>query len=278
MVEGGGSAPLKGVNGNENTYVFPRHPSEIDCLDVQHYALLEAIGSNYLAPVGKPERILDVGAGTGQWAFDMAEEFPHSLVVGFDLVPDKLEHPANYRLVRGNLVQGLPFATDQFDFVHQRLLQSGVPLKDWSGVVDELVRVTRPGGWVELVEVKNEIEPSGPATRRLVALLSQLVGSLGLDRAGILYTKLDEYLRRAGLTEASRREIEIPTGEWGGRVGSLLASDVRAMFVRLCPIFQARLDVSDEECHELLGAMNQEWEENHSVSVFGVAFGRKPAA
>lgn len=260
----------------EDTYVFPRGGQEINRLDVQHYALLEAVGSNYLAPIGRPERILDTGTGTGQWAFDMAHEFPRSFVVGFDLVPGKPQHPPNYRLVRGNLTHGLPFRDNQFDFVHQRLLQSGVPLKDWTIVIDELVRVARPGGFVELVEVKNGIEPSGPATRRLLELLSQLAGSIGLDRTGLIYTKLDEYLRQAGLSDVKRSDVELATGEWGGQVGSLLASDVRAMFVRLCPAFQVRLNVPDGECRELLETMGQEWEEHHSISTFGVAYGWKP--
>jgi hypothetical protein len=51
------------------TYMLPRRPSEVDRLDVQHYALREALGANYLAPVKGPALVLDVGSGTGQWAF-----------------------------------------------------------------------------------------------------------------------------------------------------------------------------------------------------------------
>jgi len=263
-------------NGENGSYVFPRHPSEIDRLDVQHYALRAAIKGNYLAPIGSPKLILDVGTGSGQWAFDMAEEFPDATVVGLDLAAGKPEHPTNYRFVRGNILQGLPFATDQFDFVHQRLLQSGVPLKDWSSDISELVRVTRPGGWIELVEVKHEIEPSGPATRQLLALLSKLAGARGLDRTGIIYQRLDEYLRRAGLHDVTRRDVEIPTGEWGGQVGSLMASDLRALFMRLAGVFEAQLGLPAEECHKLVATMTREWEESKSISTFGVAFGRKP--
>src|SRR5205823_5247718 len=35
-------------------YLLPRHPDEIDRLDIQHYALRETLGANYLAPVGQP--------------------------------------------------------------------------------------------------------------------------------------------------------------------------------------------------------------------------------
>src|SRR5215831_8617218 len=115
-------------------YFLPRDMAEIDRLDVQHYALRAALGGNYLAPVDRPARILDVGSGTGQWAYDLCAEFPQALAVGFDLEVSKRPWPDAYRFVKGNALQGLPFASDQFDFVHQR-----------AGVADGLVEVGDPG-------------------------------------------------------------------------------------------------------------------------------------
>jgi hypothetical protein len=48
------------------SYLFLRHPTEVDRLDLQHFALLEGLGTNYLAPVSEPAVILDVGSGTGR--------------------------------------------------------------------------------------------------------------------------------------------------------------------------------------------------------------------
>src|SRR5579883_3108544 len=96
----------------DSPYLFPRHPDEVDRLDLQHFALREALGTNLFAPLVSPSRILDVGTGTGQWGFEVCYQFPHALVVGFDLVPGKPEPPAGYRHVRGNLLQGLPFRDD----------------------------------------------------------------------------------------------------------------------------------------------------------------------
>jgi hypothetical protein len=44
------------------------------------------------------------------------------MVVGLDLVPSKPPQPANYHFAYGNVLQGLPFADDRFDFVHERFL------------------------------------------------------------------------------------------------------------------------------------------------------------
>jgi SAM-dependent methyltransferase len=260
-------------------YLMPHHakePSEIDRLDIQHYALLEHLGANYLVPLERPARILDVGCGTGLWAYELCAEFPRAQVAGFDLAPSKQPWPAGYHFVRGNLLQGLPFVDDGFDFVHQRLLLSGVPVKAWARTVTELVRVTRPGGWLELVEGEFDIAPAGPATRRILDVTWRLYQETGLDSTGIIFRSLGEHPRHAGLTDVESRVIEVPLGEWGGRIGSLMASDIRALFLRLAPVFEAKFGVPQRESAPLIAAMPQEWEEHHTLIRFAVALGRKP--
>ncbi len=260
----------------ETPYVFPRHPEEVDRLDLQHFALRETLGANFLAPVESPVRVLDVGTGTGQWGFEVCHRFPGALVVGFDLVRGKPNPPPGYRHVRGNLLQGLPFRDDVFDFVHQRFLTAGIPVAAWPGVVGELVRVTRPGGWVELAESTAELRRTGPATEHLFDLLLQMGKSLGLDTGGAVFRSLGEYLRQAGLEQVARQEIELPLGEWGGQVGSFMATDFRTGGTRLCEVLQTRSPSLAEEAKELLRLTMDEFERHRSLLPIAIAYGRKP--
>jgi SAM-dependent methyltransferase len=269
--------PTRGPSSSSARYIFPRHAGEVDRLDLQHYALHEALGGHYLAPVSTPQFLLDVGCGSGQWAYDLCTEYPDALVVGIDLVPSKPDRPPNFRFVRGNVLQGLPLVPDRFDFVHQRLLVGGVPMNTWPALVLDLVRVTRPGGWIELVEVGFEVEPAGPATKRMVEMMQRLGRSLGLDTTGIVLRSLSEYLHRAGVTDIQQRGVTLPIGEWGGRIGSFLASDFRAAATRVCSVFQAKFGLSADECRDLLNAMPQEWEAHKSQLSFAYAFGRRAA-
>jgi SAM-dependent methyltransferase len=266
------------VSGDgEIRYMVPRHPSEIDRLDVQHFALLETLGVNHLAPIDRPRRILDVGSGTGQWGFELGAEHPGALVVGFDVEVGKAGGPPNYHTVRGNLLQGLPFADGSFDFVHQRLMAtSSIPHAAWPGVVADLVRVTTPGGWVELVEVQVEVQPAGPANRTLFDLTRE-VGrtAFGLDQEAIVGS-LDQPLRDAGLTDVERHDVPTPVGEWGGRAGQLNASNLRALQARLSVLLE-RSGLSRTKLDRLLREMPVEWERHLSIATYVFAYGRRLA-
>jgi hypothetical protein len=70
--------------------------------------------------------------------------------------------PENYAFVAGNILQGLPFPVDSFDFVHQRLRFFAVPGDRWQFVVNELVRVTRPGAGLSWSKVTTPILKVSP--------------------------------------------------------------------------------------------------------------------
>jgi SAM-dependent methyltransferase len=263
-------------DGGDVAHMLPRHHTEIDRLDVPHYALRAALRGNAIAPLEAPRNILDVGSGTGQWAYDLCAEYPEAAVVGLDLVPGKGDRrPGNYRHVKANVLHGLPFEDGSFDYVHQRLMVTALPVGAWPEVVRDLLRVTRPGGWVELVESGNDIEPCGPATMRLFELAAQLAASYELDRTGSVCSVLDQYLRDAGADAVEKRSVPIPIGEWGGRVGSLMASDFRSTFMGLCATFESRFGIPTALCQELLRAMHAECEGYRSRYTFTVAIGRR---
>jgi len=266
-----------GQRSGQASYLLPRVPSEVDRLDLQHYALTAAMQGTHLAPAAAPERILDAGCGTGQWGFDLCPQFPGALVIGYDLVAGKAGGPARHRFVRGNVLHGLPFRDGVFDLVHQRLLVSGIPLVAWPAVTAELARVTAPGGWLELVEPRNRFERPGPATERLFELTRAFAVSLGLDTEGVVYQRLDTYLRDVGMADVSRQELQVPVGHWGGDIGALMATDIRAGFTRVCEVLQARSGLAEEEGRSLIERSQAEWEELETTWTFAVAFGRRPS-
>ncbi|HEY7201987.1 MAG TPA: hypothetical protein VIC57_17325, partial [Candidatus Dormibacteraeota bacterium] len=89
---------------------------------------------------------------------------------------------------------------------------------------------------------------------------------------------LGDGLREAGLEAVEQREVPVAVGDWGGRAGSLNASNLRSLFARLAGPIETRLGVSAAEQGELVQAMRVEWEERHSMCSYTFAFGRRPSA
>ena len=90
---------------------------------------------------------------------DMAYEYPSAIFIGVDIspiFPPEQKKPENATFLQ-NMLDGLPFEDDTFDFVYQRSLASAISEDQWKGdVIYELYRVTKPGGWIELMYVLNE--------------------------------------------------------------------------------------------------------------------------
>ena len=210
-------------------YVLPADDQEINRLDFQHYMLRHSLRGNYAAPITNPQSILDVGSGTGRWAIEMATLYPRANVIGTDITPPATESgpgsdiPENYAFAPGNILEGLKFPNGSFDFVHMRLLLFAIPEASWPDVVRELARVTRPGGWVELVETGPQ-QRGGPAMDQLVDWITQASVKRGINP--LLGPRVNQFLPMAGLTNAVARAITLPVGAYGGRIGRLAETDV----------------------------------------------------
>jgi ubiquinone/menaquinone biosynthesis C-methylase UbiE len=96
---------------------------------------------------GAPRRALDLGTGTGQAAFLLAERFPEAEVIGADLAPEMLAearsatppHLADRLRFELADASSLPYDDGSFDLVS---LANMIPF------FDELARLTAPGGAV----------------------------------------------------------------------------------------------------------------------------------
>jgi len=95
---------------------------------------------------------------------EVAKEYPNSYFVGVDMAPVVLadEKPSNVEFVEYNVLDGLPFSSNSFDFVFSRALASVYTRAQWTEVaIPEYARVTKPGGWVELLEWDGMIRGQG---------------------------------------------------------------------------------------------------------------------
>ena len=257
-------------------YFLPKDAEEDERLFLQHKALYAAMSNHYLAPIQSTiQNALDVGCGTGIWVHDMSHLFPHTHFVGLDLSASSFRYPSNAQatFLLANVLDGLPFPDGQFDFVHQRLLVAGIPSTHWSQVIQELVRVTRPGGWVESVEVGVTVKNAGPETARLLEWMANRSQERGFDMA--LVSHVGDLLKRAGLQDVETQSIPVPLGAWAGHVGVMLKTDVLRAFDALKGAYCTQAQIRPEQFDAWVQAVAEEWEQRHASYVFHVTYGRR---
>jgi ubiquinone/menaquinone biosynthesis C-methylase UbiE len=265
-------------------YVLPSDDQEINRLDFQHYMLRYALRGNYAAPLNRPLSILDVGCGTGRWAMEMASIFPDANVVGTDLVLPKADgnaslgaglvaRPENVTFVQGNVLEGLPFAEGSFDFVHMRLLLFAIPADRWPQVTRELVRVTRPGGWVESVETGAQ-QNGGPAMDQLVAWITQASVRRGVDPS--LGPHVGELLAAAGLVDLQRRDVALPVGRYGGRLGTMAEVDVFGVVGGVKQLVVAQGLATSEAYDAAMAQARTDLDRYRCTLPFYLVYGRRP--
>lgn len=261
-------------------YILPWNIEEANRLDFQHYLLRQAMSGNYRAPIKRPKNILDVGCGTGRWAQEMAQEFPDTNLIGLDIFdppttePNGSTKPSNYQFVMADALKGLPFSPYQFDFVHQRSLSCVIPSTSWHQVVNELVRVTRPGGIVELVEPDSIFQNAGPMCTQLQNWIIAACKKCGIDPTE--GTQIETYSRVAGLINVKAETIALPVGQWGGRLGSTTATNIRAACLAMKPLVLQHISINAQEYDGLLEDMFKECEQRRSCFITCIAYGQRP--
>ncbi|KAF9073461.1 hypothetical protein BDP27DRAFT_1289309 [Rhodocollybia butyracea] len=121
-----------------------------------------------------PKMVLDLGTGSGIWALEAAQQWPDSQIIGLDVkdIQPKIQNLEFYKdlarrviWVHGNLLDGLPFPSNQFDFVRMARIGLAVPEDEWQFVLEEVSRVMKPGAVLEIFE-EDLIFPYCEAARR----------------------------------------------------------------------------------------------------------------
>jgi len=108
------------------------------------------------ALLGPESRVLDFGAGRGQWATEPLPEMSHWLrafhervqhVAGVDVDPVVLSNPTLQEAFVVEPGDPLPFSDGSFDLVLADYVLEHVRAEHAADVADEVMRVLEPGGW-----------------------------------------------------------------------------------------------------------------------------------
>ncbi|CAG8473823.1 3681_t:CDS:2 [Acaulospora colombiana] len=182
---------------------------------------------------------------------DLAKEYPKNLYIGIDIsemFPSEVERPSSATFIKANLLDGLPFENNSFDFVYQRFLGISLTEVQWKvKVIPELVRVLKPGGWIEIMEYDLIWFSLGPKTNVMLTKLKNKLQEYGINV--IMSRKISELLKANNVHNVETISKSIPLGDWGGKLG------------------RASLDMTPEEYDDCLEGSAREINEYKSYTM-----------
>ncbi|KAI1170960.1 S-adenosyl-L-methionine-dependent methyltransferase [Nemania sp. FL0916] len=160
--------------GSKPEYVFTRDYLDRNRLNLQHYQWVELFGYRIhpkIPPVGPQHRIADVGTGSGVWLMDLSSRLPASarldgLDVSLEATTPTEWLPSNVSFREWDIKQEPPEdLVGQYDIVHVRLLIFVLLDDEIPSVLQRLMKLLKPGGYLQWDEAdisSSRIEKARP--------------------------------------------------------------------------------------------------------------------
>ncbi|KAL1994552.1 hypothetical protein VTN49DRAFT_2022 [Thermomyces lanuginosus] len=201
----------------DGSYLLPNDETESDRLDMLHEMFLTLLhGKLYLAPIERPQRVIDLATGTGLWAIDFADENPQAEVIGCDLSPiQPTMVPPNVKFLVDDIESEWVYERNPFDFIHARFL--AVSIRDFGRLIKQCYRSVKPGGWVEFQDwdgnpYSEDDSLEGTGLQRYYDEIHGAFAKAGYDVCP--GPKLEQWFKEAGFVNIHVEKFVIPYGVW----------------------------------------------------------------
>ncbi|GBC07928.1 hypothetical protein RclHR1_00780008 [Rhizophagus clarus] len=246
---------------NVNNHQIIKNEKELNESELLHEIMKRCWGVNFSSPIEqeltikKDFKVLDVGCGSsGTWLLQLSEDYPLAKFVGVDKTSKfpKDFSQNNLQFIKGDILKGLPFEDDSFDFVHMRFVIMEFTDEQWEDIIiKELVRVCKPGGWIEFLELE-ESKYLSPSSKRLLALVAEYLEFKGISSDNIMAEGIFDFLDATDQIDTIYTDERlVPIGNWGGDIGKLTLEWNVKMFHTFKNLF-VPLRISKDEYEKLL--------------------------
>lgn len=181
------------------------------------------INGTHIVPLEDKEGAIFVDAycGIGEYAMDLANEFPSVKVIGIGReFNSPVSKPANCRFVVENVVEGTHIASNSCQFVQSRDTALWLREENWEPYFAELFRILAGNGYIQVLEMDVWRKyPSGEGAG-FSQWCNVVYPALASTKGVCVYNlsqRLAEAAQTVGFTDISPLLYEIPVGHWEKR-------------------------------------------------------------
>ncbi|CAG8592654.1 12248_t:CDS:2, partial [Gigaspora rosea] len=254
------------LNNFEANYFMPSDEMELRRMDIMHVLTRYSWKGNFSAPVeeilknGKAT-VLDAGCGTGCWVLDLSHDFPNSTFVGVDIqssgFPSVNERSANTGFLEYNLLSGIPFPNETFDYVHMASMWTALTKQQYMNVIHDLVRVTKNNGWIEIYEVNFNLKNLGNSMKVVQDAFHAKLKENGFDP--MICLEISKCLKSINeLTNIENKKLDVSIGGWAGIYESV------KQFYRSATYMPDYMGISQTDYQELIDGFDKQCNQNHT--------------
>lgn len=217
----------RGIEENGRRYAafgahqgLPMDEIEQDRNNLQHqkfYLLLNY--RMHLAPIGpNPQRILDMGTGSGIWAIDMADLHPSAEVIGVDVAAVQPTWvPPNCKFEIDDIEDEWLYPRDSYDLIYGRELLFSI--RNYPRLIQQAFDHLRPGsGWLELSSTYPRVScddgtlPADSAYARGSEIFFRIADALNASAEAPRFWA--QQMRAAGFVDVEEHYFKLPTNTW----------------------------------------------------------------
>ncbi|CAG8497503.1 2651_t:CDS:2 [Dentiscutata heterogama] len=216
---------IKSKKHNDGAFSRSLDENEVDSYQIIHNVFRSIWNGNYMSPItpilkSGDAKVLDIGCGPGTWACDMSSDFRNSTFIGVETLPMfPIQKPSNVEFkLHKDFTSRFPFEDNSFDFIHLRFCWFYFTFDQWrTTAIKELVRLLKPGGWLEFIEISLDGENLGPVTLDFITDPRAQDKNLDPMLSYHLSTILSSVPNLS--SEVYHEMRKIPCGSWGGNLG-----------------------------------------------------------
>lgn len=206
---------------------------EVERLQYSHDIHRTLFNGNFSSPVAellkKGAKVLDFRCGPGTWTCEMSSDFRNSKFYAIESVPCfPTLKPFNVEFIKSDkLDYEIPFEDNTFDFIYAHSARLWYTDTQWKEIIiPELIRILKPGGYLEFMEAEMQLFGEGPETPIMTQYAEKFRALLRSHKINpYMVSELPSILKANQMVEIQKDMRKCPAsiwntklGEWGARL------------------------------------------------------------